>query len=98
MSPDDLALNPADASNPVAWDVWTPATSRRILFRRQMINAGTWPTTTDPTQLGPWYPRADSYLVWPPAIAGSAAPPCVDPLTRGSGRSTGSSGPSWRTY
>jgi hypothetical protein len=78
MPPDDLALNPADAANPVAWDVWTPATSRRILLRRAMIANRTWPEKTDPTQLGPWFSWRDSYLDWPPP----SNPPKVDPSNR----------------
>jgi hypothetical protein len=62
---DDLPLKPADTSNPSGWDVWTPATSRRIVLRRQMIDAGIWPQTTDRTLLGPWYSWRDSYLNWP---------------------------------
>ena len=74
LPPDDLALVPADASNPVAWDVWTPATSRRILLRREMIADRTWPGRSDPTRLGPWFSWRDSYLDWPPA----GAPPAFD--------------------
>jgi hypothetical protein len=63
---EDLPLSPADTSNPVAWEVWTAANSRRILLRSAMIENGTWPAATDKTKLGPWYSWRDSYLVWPP--------------------------------
>ncbi len=52
---EDLPLVPSDTSHPLAWDVWSPARSRRIVLRRQMIEARTWPETTDRTKLGPWY-------------------------------------------
>ena len=61
----DLPLIPSDTANPIAWDVWTPATSRRILLRRAMIASRTWPQTTDRTRFGPWYSWRDSYLRWP---------------------------------
>ena len=83
MPPEDLALNPADTSKPVAWEAWTPTTSRRIMLRNKMIaNRGiadpakrfrlgswcpTWPETTDETKFGPWYSWRDSYLEWPDA-------------------------------
>ena len=90
MPKDDVALNPADTSKPIAWDLWTAVTSRRIALRRTMIAAGTWPETTDKTRLGPWYSWRDSYLVWPsveddyPALeaGGIPKPPEYDPITQ----------------
>jgi hypothetical protein len=85
---DDLALNPSETTNPVSWDVWTPATSRRILLRRKMIRERTWPERTDPTRLGPWYSWRDSYLVWPaedvPSVPSGAPqpPPIFDDTTQ----------------
>lgn len=62
---EDLPLVPSDTATPSAWEVWTPATSRRVILRRQMIAKRTWPATTDRTRLGPWYSWRESYLRWP---------------------------------
>jgi hypothetical protein len=68
----DLPKLPKNASDPLMWEAWYPAATRRLLLKRQQLArvAGTlqdggtrWPEGTNVREV-PWYSWSDSFLEW----------------------------------